>query len=483
MHSANGNGSLLFLLLGAVLALCSAMTGACAESCDLKFAINVICCILSLQCIKALLSQKRKKHSCVHRCRFVGRCRTKGVHRQFSTKKCRWLIAVLCVSSPFTFLCINAVVQATPMPVLMKPEAAVSCVSRKRRNRLAHSLNGNTVLSRTKWETTQEEQGIQLYAPEELQLPGDAAPQALPAYQVKNGAIGYSYCNQVALTPKLKVKGGSYLLLIVPGSMGSDLRQQLNDASPTLIGGCFEMVLTCIDPRTRKVFPRNVVGINLGIQHVKPAELKPQVNLETDQSREICVSCFAKHNPEGYAEISGRTPNETKYNIVSKLLHMTKLQTIDIWGLKNDLEKRKVTCFARVPADKAVVLFDCCDPVLFFRPFISRTNPPVAENGIALLWANKIRDANQLVTVTNTLKGIRGFVANDQSLGVRVETSGIAAARAAIQHDRPQVVSSNRHIAGSLHYIARGFPVELSASTITHVLHRRLMTVLGSHGM
>lgn len=111
-------------------------------------------------------------------------------------------------------LTIKASQYVSPMSTPTFRKGTTRCLSRKKRNQLTHSLVGNTVVSRTRWESTTEAPGIQLHAPEELALPGDAAPQELRASQVSNGAVGYSFCNQVELTPKLSVKGGSYLVLL-----------------------------------------------------------------------------------------------------------------------------------------------------------------------------------------------------------------------------------------------------------------------------
>lgn len=52
-------------------------------------------------------------------------------------------------------------------------------------------MNGNPVATNTpqeraRWESTPEKRGIQLHPPDELVLPGDAAPRLLRADEVKN---------------------------------------------------------------------------------------------------------------------------------------------------------------------------------------------------------------------------------------------------------------------------------------------------------
>ena len=281
-----------------------------------------------------------------------------------------------------------------------------------------------------------------------------------------NGAVGCAFVNQIFLSPKLAVKGGSYLLLIIPGKLGDDLRRQLNNASVGLIGNTFSTVLTCSDPRTGNIFLRSVVCVNLGLQNVAAADLDPQVDIKEEKSKVICVSCYAKYNQEGWDLICGSSFKQTRSAVVDKIRSLTMLPSFDLWGLKIDSNKTTLTCFVRVPEDKAMQLFNSKDAVMFFRPFVSLDQPPTQETGVHIVWANKIHSTQELLTVTNTLAGVRGLVANAQSLGVRVETAGIASARKAIQHPTVQYTSSNLNVAGSLKFVARGFPGQLSANTI-----------------
>lgn len=75
-----------------------------------------------------------------------------------------------------------------------------------------------------------------------------------------------------------------------------------------------------------------------------------------------------------------------------------------------------------------------------------------------------------MITVTNTLKGVQGYVANPQSVGIRVSKEGVAAARAALQHPSVQITTSNQNVAGTLRYVARGFPLNISAPAIVKCL-------------
>ena len=343
-------------------------------------------------------------------------------------------------------------------------------LSNKCRNRLLHAMNGNAAQGRTTWESTAEKQGIQLNSPDELVFPGDASARAVRADEVCNGAEGYAMCNQVFLDPKLHVVGGSYLLLIVPGVLGQDLRNQLNSASVNLIGKCFSTTLTCMDPYTKKIFPRTCVCINLGLQNVSSAELKPQVAIEEDDCKTVCVSCFGKYNVEAWDMISRSSYKEVRIAVIDKVKQITKLPTLELWGLSVNTDKRLMTCFVRVTKQNAKKLTDSKDAMFFFRPFVSPACPPEKETDVFIVWSTKITTLAELITVTNTLKGVEGYVANQQSLGIRVAKQFIAAARQALQHPTVQYTQSNLNVAGMLRFVGRGFPPQMSAQTIVKCL-------------
>ena len=302
MHSCNGNGNFLFLLLSVLLAVCSAMLGACSSHVDVLFVVNLCCCVLSLMCAKTLFAKRKKPRAFIGKCRFIGKQRSRVICRRSHWNRSRWMIPGLCVSSLLTVLALKVSCSVSPMTIPVFPKGTVWCLPRKHRNKAVHALNGNTV-SRTRWETSSEAQGIQLCHPDEIELPGDSASQALRSDQVSDGAVGYAFCNQVALAPKLRARGGSYLLLIVPGELGHDLRQQLNDVSVNLVGNSFCMTLTCFDPVAKKAFPRKVVCINLGLQNCKAAELKPHVQVDADDSQIVCVNAYAKYNRDDWHEL------------------------------------------------------------------------------------------------------------------------------------------------------------------------------------
>ena len=380
------------------------------------------------------------------------------------------------IPDPTGFTADGSVSRAVPKHSFLPGQAKQWCLSRRQRNKLQHTLCGNTVSARTRWESTPEAPGITLNNLEELSLPGDAAHQFLRADQVANGAVGYAMCNQLGLTPKLAVRGGSYLVLIIPGELGSDLRQQLNAASINLIGQSFCTTLTCADPATGKVFPRKVVCVNLGLQNVSAADLKPHVAVSSDESQVIVVAAFAKYNAEGWTELCECSFKETRSQVVQKIAKILNIRPVELWGLRINHEKQMLTCFVRVAKahevakDKASSLCDSKLRLLFFRPFVSAASPPTVENNVSLLWSNKVTNTQDLLTICNTLKGVRGFIANQQSIGVRIEKSGIAAARAALQLPQAGIVASNANVAGTMKYIGRGFPASLSAADIVKAL-------------
>ena len=115
-------------------------------------------------------------------------------------------------------------------------------VPRRMRNKIQHSNHGNTMNStpnRTRWESTPECPGLAVANSDELSLPGDALLRVVWAHQVSNNAEGIALVNSTFLLPKLQVKGGTYLCLILPGKIGRDLEQMLQSVSPTLRAWCY----------------------------------------------------------------------------------------------------------------------------------------------------------------------------------------------------------------------------------------------------
>ena len=104
----------------------------------------------------------------------------------------------------------------------------------------------------------------------------------------------------------------------------------------------------------------------------------------------------------------------------------------------------------RVTSAQAKTLYDCKDGLLFFRAFVRNGSNPKLEDDVMLIWTNKFTTVNSLTVVANTLQGLRGYVANAQGLGVRIDKRFIAAARAVLQECNGKIFEINRNIAGTL---------------------------------
>ena len=106
MHATNGNGSFLYFMLSLLMALSCSMCNACASCCDLRFLVNVACCIVSLQCAMSLSKAKKLKTRRVP-CRKICKRRFHAVHLHKRRCSCFCkLICLLCLVSPFTMVCI-----------------------------------------------------------------------------------------------------------------------------------------------------------------------------------------------------------------------------------------------------------------------------------------------------------------------------------------------------------------------------------------
>eukprot|EP00435_Cladocopium_sp_Y103_P060014 s395_g21.t1 len=321
-------------------------------------------------------------------------------------------------------------------------------------NKKAHSDNGNTVSSqqppvqRAKWESTVDHAGVTLLHEDELKVPGDSALQILCSDQVANSATGVAFVHTVWLPPKLKVQGGHYLLLLLPGRLGGDLRSILPDAGPDMIGKTFETTLSLEDPHTKRQFVRNVVGINLGLQHVKPGELKASAQPPTDDSVIAVVHAYQRqrHNVEAK---HGRS-------------------NFGVWGVK--CEDQKLQAFTRVKPAELLKLRNSKDLIVFFRHFVAPGTSPPQEKDVVLLWATKISNGEELSKVSNTLKGIHGFIANKSSLGVRVSKDALGPARLMLVKTNSRFNQVNQNVAGDLRWIAHGFPPQWSAQAIVEVM-------------
>ena len=94
------------------------------------------------------------------------------------------------------------------------------------------------------WESTMEQAGVTLLHADDLKLPGNSALQILRADHVANAANGVAFMDTTWLPPKLEVQRGHYLLLLLPGYLGSDLGSVLAEAGPDMIGKAFETTLS-----------------------------------------------------------------------------------------------------------------------------------------------------------------------------------------------------------------------------------------------
>lgn len=333
-----------------------------------------------------------------------------------------------------------------------------------------HSMNGNTAQQRAKWETTIDQRGVQLLHPDELALPGDLAMEVLRADQVANTAQGIAFVNSLWLEPKLRVQGGGYLCLILPGTLGSDLKRILSEIGPDMLGKCFETTLTLEDPVAKRQFVRNVVGVNLGLQHVKAASLPASVLAPTDDSVVAVVHAYRRHNVEGWDAIWSERITDTKRNVQDRITTLLGRTTFDLWSFK--CTDAKLSALIRISPAELNKLLNSKDLLLFFRPFVPAGQVPRAEANVVLLWATKIQTTIELATVGNTLKGVLGFIATESSIGVRVQKDCLGPARAVLVRNNTSYCSTNRCIAGELRWIAHGFPSHWSAKAIVEVFSK-----------
>ena len=363
---------------------------------------------------------------------------------------------------------------AACMCVSSAAPAASWCIDRFTRNRLCHAMFGNTVSTplRARWETTVSAKGIALLNADELSLPGDAVMTQLRADCVCQEANGIAFCNSVYLPGKLQVRGGSYLCLIVPGPLGSDLRSMIKAASATMLAGCFETTLTLHDPVAERTFVKQVTGINLGLQNVTPAKLTPSVREHKEETQQVWVHASYDRNPEAWSEIAAETAAACKRHVVERIAKLAacEVQKVDCWNFKVvKPDMRALSAIVRVPIDKAVALMNSKDSVLFFRPFVTKLAPVQEEKDVAIVWS-RFKTVPEMSAVTNTLRGIQGFVANKQSLGVRVSVAYVGAARKALQGPNPRICDTNCKVAGLLHYQTQGWEQGTSAQKVIATL-------------
>ena len=93
-----------------------------------------------------------------------------------------------------------------------------------------------------------------------------------------------------------------------------------------------------------------------------------------------------------------------------------------------------------------------------------------SEPDIALLWT-KFATIAALAETCKTIPGVRGYIANASSLGVRVETQHLALARQALQLPSAKISAINQNIAGKFTYALQGFAVGTSAKAVTEMMN------------
>ena len=298
--------------------------------------------------------------------------------------------------------------------------------------------------------------------------------QVLRADQVADSSEGISLANSLRLSCKLRVKGGAYLTLVVPGRLKGDLREQVHDAGgPALIGQCYEASLTCRDPQTDRRFLREVVLINLGNQVVTPSNMKPTVQTLPEANQVLWVHACSKWCHDEWANAFGRNPTVANMRTAVKqrlagMLHV-EAKAVDLWGFSAKTDKHSnLQCCVRVKDTDARKIMDSRDPLLFARPFLAKGQAPSREDGVAIVWSS-YQTLAALTELANTLAGVRGNVANSQGLGLRVEHAHIAAARKALQPER-EMHKLSEGVVGSQTYLVQGLPLETSANAVVHCL-------------
>ena len=339
---------------------------------------------------------------------------------------------------------------------------------RKIRNRLMRCKYGNTVgekNERTKWETSADCRGLELLHVDELSLPPNQAAIVLKACDVKHGAVGIAFANSTFLESKLHVRGGKFLVLIVPGRMTSSLQNMLRAARLDLPAHCFETILSLYDPGKNTHFPRQCTLINLGEEDVKPAVLEPMVTTFKDETTVMIAHCYFNKAPEEWNDACSN-PRQAKQFVATKTAAVLKLkpENLESWGFvfNTEPDPRLRVCI-RVPTAKTSMLMDLKDPLIFFRPMLNPGEEPPQEAGVSVLWS-KFSTIAALAEICNTLPGIRGYTANTQSLGVRVETQRLALAIMTIINDH------NKAVAGKLTFALQGLPVGTSAQAVTEMM-------------
>ena len=336
-----------------------------------------------------------------------------------------------------------------------------------------HIKYGNTVSdgTRARWESTDSHQGIQLSNLDETVIPDSHAAVCLKASEVSDGSIGFSFCNPIFLQNKLRVTGGHFLVLVLPGKLQGSLRRQINDTKPGLLAQCHECILTLFDPVRNVNFPRACVLINLGTHAVIPATLEPTIPLPSNSTTSVLVQAFQNKAPEEWAE-SCYTASKAQSHVLEKIAKLLNCpaHSLERWGFvyRNENVPWMKLC-VRIPSDKAAALYNSKDSLCFFRKFLTKDQPLPVEENVAIIWSSCTTIAAMKQTA-DTLQGILGYVGNSSSLGVRVKTEHIAAARQALSRPNPRFTPTNQNVAGHKTFEVSGWPHSTSAQTVISTL-------------
>ena len=168
------------------------------------------------------------------------------------------------------------------------------------------------------------------------------------------------------------------MALILPGRLGKDLIDVLQDADPTLRADCHECILTLRDPILGRQFPRQITIVNLGRLKVTPADLKPTVDINTVSTQVLWVQAWPNKNPEMWHQTACSSTTETRIRICGMLSEVVSspIKAFDIWGLK--FKEGKLFFCLRVSTKDATTLINSKHPFCsadHLSPRDSFTNP------------------------------------------------------------------------------------------------------------
>ena len=183
----------------------------------------------------------------------------------------------------------------------------------------------------------------------------------------------------------------------------------------------------------------------------------------------LWVQAFESKSPDEWADHVVNSNRDTKINVsryVAELLHVN-VKTLEIWRFR--IFEGRFTFCIRLPKAKSDNLIDSKNKFLFARHFVKKGDC-APEDDVGNVWANKIHTIHELSVITDTLAGIRGFVANLQGLGVRVEKPHIACARAALQTSSSTYIELNNGVLGKKKFWVSGWAITCARQTVVTAL-------------